>query len=185
MSFSELQIDSQTFTVLRSGQSERDGYVAIEVLLRLNPKEFTELLCLLKPDPVQVLRVGVDSEPTERYFGGMVLWSRHEDDAGTYYKQRLALREPTEQTGRRIIASAQEHEALARMVVELTARNEALVDMLLLNGGISQEQADELKQEQWRDLVGEQRAREIRMRKYEVDDAEEDFESLRKVESRR
>ena len=83
-----------------------------------------------------------------------------------------------------IIASAQEQDALADMVKGLTARHEALVDMLHFNGSISQEQASELKQEQWRGLVGEQRAREIWAQTRKVDDAEEYFEHYAKNEPR-
>ena len=184
MPFSQLQIVGETFTVLRSGQTEENSRIIIDVLLRLNPDEFATLLGLLRSGPISTLRVGVDDTAVERRFGGLILWSSHEDDSGTYHKLVLSLPEADEPVKRRAIASAQQQDALADMVKGLTARHEALVDMLHFNGSISQEQASELKQEQWRGLVGEQRAREIWAQTRKVDDAEEYFEHYAKNEPR-
>ena len=86
--FPSLQIEGETFAVLRNTETDRgDGGVIAHVLLRLSPEEFETFHSLIKPGTVQILRQGVDDEPVERRFGRVASWSRHEEDSQTYYKQ--------------------------------------------------------------------------------------------------
>lgn len=93
--FAALQIEGETFTVLRNTETvTSSGEIGIHVLLKLSPEEFTAFLPLLKPGPVNMLRVGVDKGPIERRFGAVVDWSYHEDDSGAYYKQAVNFYDP-------------------------------------------------------------------------------------------
>ena len=114
MPFSQLQIDGETFTVLRSGQTEENSRIIIDVLLRLNPDEFAKMLGLLRSGPISTLRVGVDGTAVERRFGGLILWSSHENDSGTYHKLLLSLPEADEPVKRGLLSPPRKSRTLWR-----------------------------------------------------------------------
>lgn len=175
--FDSLRIEGNTFTVLRNAETTTSGgEVGIHVLLRLSPEEFATFLPLLKPGPVQILRVGVDENPVERRFGAIIDWSYHKDDSGDYYKQAVNFYDVELSPSGLDLARGQEHRALSEMVVALTVRFHALLDALVDGGLINAEQATTIRQEQWRDLADEHHRYMIWAQTNKVEDAEEDFE---------
>ena len=171
--FEQLEIEGHTFAVIRNAERlHEDNVICLNVLLRLSPDEFQTFQSLRKLGPITIRRVGIDENPIARRFGGALYWSSHEDGSARFYKQ-IARFFPSEYPlGGYSFASGQEQHAQSQMILALTARFEALVDVLVENGHVSQETGESLVSDEWRKLVDGERALMIASGLTEVNDAD-------------
>lgn len=175
--FSELNIEGHTFVVIRSFETAhtRDEVVSLNVLLRLSPTEFRVFQGLLKSGAVRIQRIGIDTSPIGRRFGGGLYWSSHEDSEGKFYKQ-IARFLPTDYLPEQFtLASGQRQLAQSEMILALSARYDALVRALAASGHLSQEISEALLSEEWRTLVNDERAVMMRSKLTQVGDADREL----------
>ena len=174
--FEMLEIEGQYFQVIRNTETFDDEVIGIHVLLGLSSDEFLSFHKLLKPGPIQIRRIGIDEAPITQRLGGALYWSLDKDSSPLTYKQIVNLFPAEDVPARLAIAAAQDQSALAAMVLALSARCEALLNLLVDSGYLSQENAERLKEEPWDKLVDTDRQATIRSKLREIDDAELDFD---------
>ena len=170
--FTELEIEGHCFHVLRNTEKQHKDVIGIYVLLRLSPEEFLEFHRLRKLDSIKFRRLGIDESPIVHRWGGALYWSSHQEGSKKYYKQIVRLFPASPRPERVVIASGLQQMAESRMIVELSARYEALVRMLVKNGQISQHGGEELMSREWQGLVDDDRRVILHSKLTEVDDAE-------------
>ena len=121
---------------------------------------------------IKIRRIGIDDTPIVQRFGGALYWSSHKEGDLRFYKQIVRFY-PTDFPPREIdFASGHEQRAQARMILALSARYEALVELLIESGQISRESGNALMCEEWRSLIDQQRTAMLGAKLREVDDAE-------------
>ena len=174
--FSTLEIEGQPFTVIRNTESSDNGVVGFHVLLQLSSDEFNQFHNLLRPSPVQVRRVGVDETPITRRFGTAGFWSSHQEEPEEFRKRIVHLYPVDPPPSRLDIASGTVQAALADMVIAVSARYEALIAILVANGQLNEDDARNLTQGAWQELVDDQRRVALRSDLRKIDDAEAEFD---------
>ena len=174
--FEVLEIEGQSFRVIRNTETFRDEVIGIHALLSLSSEEFQSFHRLVKPGPIQIRRVDIDEGSVTQRFGGGLYWSLDKESSPLTYKQVISLFPADHSPNRRPIASAQDLSALSSVVLDLSARYEALLDILVGSGHLGQENAERLREETRDNLADTDRRAVIRSRLREVDDAEADFD---------
>ena len=173
--FRSLEIEEHTFRVIKNTETVTDETLGLHILLRLTSEEFERFHSLLTPGAIKVRRIGIDDTPIVQRFGGALYWSSHKEGDLRFYKQivRFYPTDPTDFPPAEIdIASGHEQRAQAGMILALSARYEALVELLIESGQISRESGNALMSEEWRSLIDQQRTAILRSKLMEVDDAE-------------
>ncbi len=171
--FNSLEIDGCRFRVLRNTEDlVRDGVKREDILLRLSLEEFKEVQDLLNRDTVTIRRVGIDDDPVIRRFGGALYWSLHQEGSQEFYKQIVRLFPSDYPPSKVVLASGQQQIAQSRMILNLLASYESLLELLAENGQIRREDAESLLSKGLRELVGQERAMMIFSKLTEVQDAE-------------
>lgn len=170
--FEVLEIEGHSFSVLRNRESADDDAIGIHVLLRLTQEEFEKLQSLIKPGPIALRRIGIDDSPISRRFGGALWWSSHEENSQKFYKQIVRFYPEEYSPGKWGIASAQEQRALAEIVIALSARYEALLEILAESGHISKDDVHTLITDDWRSLTEDARRILLVSKLTEVEDAD-------------
>ena len=182
--FNILEIEGHQFPVLKCFETdEKNDAIGRHVLLKLTKGQFIELQNLSELPTVQIKRIGVDEEPITVCFGGGMHWSRHEEGSVEYYKQIVTFFPPDLSWSKVYIASGPIQNALARMIVALSGRFEALLDELSKNTTISPERRTELLGDDWKGLLDKKRVDQIIWEIEKVADADEEFESFLKSQS--
>ena len=174
--FEVLEIEGQSFRVIRNTETFRDEVIGIHALLSLSSEEFQSFHRLVKPGPVQMRRLAIDAGPVAQRFGGALHWSLDKESSPLTYKQIVNLFPADHSPNRWSIASAQDLSALSSVVLDLSARYEALLDHLVDGGHLGQEGAQRLKEETRDNLLDTDRRAVIRSRLREIDDAEAHFD---------
>ena len=174
--FEALEIEGQSFSVIRNTETFDDDVVGIHVLLGLSSDEFHCFHRLVKPGPIQIRRMGIDETPIDQRFGGALYWSLDKERSPLTYKQIVNIYPADYPPSRWAIAAEHEQRALATMVLDLSARYEALLALLVDSGTLTQENAEMLKQAPWDELLDSDRQTMVRSRLREIDDAELDFD---------
>ena len=171
--FESLEIEGHTFTVIRNTEElHKDDEIGLYVLLRLSPEEFLEFQRLLRLPQINIRRIGIDKSPLVRRFGGALYWSSHQEGSQRLYKQ-IARFFPVDPEPSRVGLSLQiEQMAQSRMVLSLYARYEALVNILVEKGQLTQLDGETLMSEDWKELISNEREVMIRSKFTEVRDAE-------------
>ena len=171
--FELLEVEGHTFTVIRNTERlHKDDVIGIYVLLRLSPEGFREFQRLLSLSQINIRRIGIDESPIIRRFGGALYWSSHVEGSQRFYKQIARFFPVDPEAGRARISLMNDQMAQSRMLVELSARYEALVRTLVDNGQLTQENRDALISEDWKELISDEREVMIRSKLTEVRDAE-------------
>ena len=170
--FEVLEIEGHSFPVLRNRESDDGDVIGIHILLRLTQEEFEKLQDLMKAGPIALRRIGIDDSPISRRLGGAIYWSSHQENSQTFYKQIVRFYPEEHSPGRLSIASGQEQQALAEMVIALTARYEALLEILAESGHISKDNVDRLMTDDWRGLTEDARRILLVSKLTEVEDAD-------------
>ena len=176
ITFNLLEIEGQSFPVIRNTESLSDGVVGIHALLRLSPDDFRRFHSLLDLDSIAIQRIGVDDRPTTRRFGGALYWSSHEEENQEFYKQIVRFYPPDDSRKMINLASGYEQRAHSLMILELFARYEALVSTLIKNGHIDRDYGERLVSGEWREMIGEERKHMMRSRLWKIEDAELELE---------
>ncbi len=171
-SFEVLEIEGQPFPVLRNTESVVDDHIGFHILLRLNQEGFEEFQRLIKPGPIVIRRISVDDNPISRRFGGALYWSSHQENSLTFYKQIARFYPEEVPLGKGVIAPDQELRALQELVMALSARYEALLDILLESDHISKDSVDTLVADDWRSLIEDARRISLRSKLKKVEDAD-------------
>ena len=172
LTFEVLEVEGNSFPVLRNRESADGDVIGIHILLRLTQEEFEKLQGLMKAGPIALRRIGIDDSPISLRLGGGLYWSSHQEDSQTFYKQIVRFY-PEEHSPRRLnIASGQGQRALAEMVMALTARYEALLEILAESGHISRDNVDTLMTDDWRGLTEDARRILLISKLTEVEDAD-------------
>jgi hypothetical protein len=175
--FTVLDIGGHQFPVLKYFKTdEKNDAIGRHVLLKLTREQFIELQNLFELPTVQIKRIEVDEEPITVCFGGGMHWSRHEEGGVEYYKQIVRFFPPDLPQSKVYIASGPIQNALARMIVALSARFEALLNELSKNTTISLEKRNELLGDDWKRLLDKNRVDQIILEIEKVADADEEFE---------
>ena len=170
--FEVLEIEGHSFPVLRNTESDDGEVIGIHVLLKLTQDEFEKLQSLMEPGPIALRRIGIDDSPISRRFGGALYWSSHQENSHSFYKQIVRFYPEEYPPTGWSIARAQEQQALAEMVMALTARYEALLKIMAESGHISKDNVDTLMTNDWRGLTEETRRILLESKLREVEDAE-------------
>ena len=175
--FEQLSIGGHTLTVLRNSETiHKNGVIGLNILLHLSPEEFQQFHGLLRPGAVRIKRIGIDESPLLRRFGGGLYWSSHEEGLERFYKQ-IARFYPTDFLPDTFpLASGQDQLAHSEMILELSARYEALVTALIASDHISQDSGEALMSDAWRTLVDDDRAVMMRSKLTQVSDADPEFD---------
>ena len=171
--FNMLEIDGHHFPVVRNVEKLHGDVIGVHALLQLSQEDFDKFRrLLLKPDPFQVRRLGIDEAPIVRRLGGALYWSVHPEGSLKVYKQIVRFF-PTDHPGSKlVVAPGLSHFNHSRMLVALSARFEALVGLLVENGQLSKGNGDSLLSDEWRNLINDEREASIRSQITEVKDAE-------------
>jgi hypothetical protein len=169
---STIDIDEHTYSVIKH-EINGDLY---NVLLRLNTEQFIEIQELIQTKYIfTVQRPGIDESPIE-YMCGTRWWSKHEAEGEVYYKQILGFFLPEKELKEPPHFASHNHvQAAIDMLAALTARFEALLGDLSQRNIITPERQNELLAENWKELMGSDRHREMNRGLNRVRDAEEQF----------
>jgi len=175
-SFQILEIDGHHFDVVKYIETEHENdAIGRHALLQLSKEQFAELQDLIKPGTVEIKRLGVDDTPLVVRYGGAMYWSEHEESGLAHYKHIIRFFPPDLPPIPTGLATRAEQEALANMVVGLSARFEALVKELAISKILSDEQRGKLLDNNWQDLLDATRIQEITLQTQKVFDAEENL----------
>lgn len=174
--FKVLEVDGRQFDVMKYVETEH-GVEAIgrHALLRLSKEQFTALQGILSRGTVQLKRLGVDDAPLTARCGSATYWSEHEEGGLTYFKQIVRFYPPDLPATPTGLALSADHNAVAGLVVRLSARFEALVNELTTSGFLSNEQRDRLLGKNWRGLLDEAHVAELMLQTQRLLDAEDEL----------
>lgn len=173
--FNLLEIEGHKYPVLKYYETDHeDDAIGRHALLQLSEAQLMRLHVQLESELLHIKRVGIDDEAVEVIPGGAVYWSKHQEDGGTYYKQIVRFFPP----GFALIniASGTVQKSLAHMLQALSARFEALTDVLVQNKIVTDEKRNELLGEDWQALISPEKVDHTRWELRRTHDAEEDFD---------
>ena len=170
--FDFLEIEGHRFHVIKNTESLYDDDIGIHTLLRLSSDEFRTFQSLTTSDSVQVKRIGVDESSITRLFRGTLSWSSHDEGGDKFYKQIARLWTTDSPTRIWPVASLNVQVAQSEMIIELSARFQALVTTLVDNGQISGEDRNNLLSAEWKTLITADEEFSLRSKLLEVSDAE-------------
>lgn len=173
--FKHLEIEGHRFHVLRNAEKLLDEEIGIHVLLRLSPDEFLLLRNLLESEQVEIQRIEIDENPIVRRFGGAQYWSLHREESQTFYKHIVRFFPVDLAKSNLNIASRHEQNAHASMILSLSARFEALVNILAEQDQISQNNKTSLLDEKWQELVDAERRIKLISSLDAINDAESEL----------
>ena len=174
--FGQLELEGNSFHVLKNTETMHKDVIGIHILLRLSPEEFLKVQRLLELDSVKIRRLGIDEIPLVCRLGGALYWSVHGEGSQKYYKQIVRFFPIDDLPGKAAISLGRGKAAQSGMILALSARYEALVKRLVENGQISQQSGEELMSEEWESLIGDERRVMLQSQLTEVDDAEPELD---------
>lgn len=141
---SQIELNGQSFDVISYQESIVDGTLAKEGVIRVN--DLTKFRQLFSEESINVLRVGVDSEPVVMRFGSLMHWSEHSENDEVYYKQIFRLFDvDLEPSSNFAFADATHQHNLKKLAVNYALKFETLLHVLQEDENLSEVTKQKLK----------------------------------------
>lgn len=171
----KIEIDNNVFDVIKYKEKlQTEDKKGIIAHLKITELQNELLTGMFDKESVSVKRIGFDQNAKELRFGGMMFWSKHEEEGEIFYKRIVRLFPLDLEGGRNFLASGHIQDALVARSFLLTIIIEKLLKELTGEGIITEEKKDDILKRTTLKDVPEERLRELEQSLYMVADAEEE-----------